>query len=123
MTFPTSASRGSIWIATSALSRIGAASVDNPVSPEDLALALDRLDVVVQNLQGRGVLYLADVDTTPSALAHEIANALALSLQPDFGDNAPPGTGALPPQDAIDANIRRITADLVSYGPQQATYF
>ena len=123
MTFSTSASRDSSWIATSALSRIGAASVDNPVSPEDLALALDRLDVVVQNLQGRGVLYLADVDNTPSALAHEIANALALSLQPDFGNNAPPGSGALPPQDAIDTNIRRITADLVSYGPQQATYF
>ena len=77
---------------------IGAASVDNPASPEDLALALDRLDVLVQNLQGRGILYLADVDTTPSSIAHEVANALALSLQPDFGDNTPPGSGALPSQ-------------------------
>ena len=123
MTFPTSATRDSSWIAASALSRIGAASVDNPSSPEDLALALDRLDVLVQNLQGRGILYLADVDTTPSALAHEIANALALSLQPDFGNNTPPGAGALPSQDVINANIRRITADLVSYGLQHTTYF
>ncbi|MBV9974387.1 MAG: hypothetical protein JO105_03235 [Hyphomicrobiales bacterium] len=123
MTFPTSATRDSSWIATSALSRIGAASVDNPASPEDVALALDRLDVVVQNLQGRGVLYLADVDDTPSALAHEIANALALSLQPDFGNNAQPGSGALPSQDVTDANIRRITADLVSYGVQRVAYF
>ena len=59
----------------------------------------------------------------PSALAHEIANALALSLQPDFGSNTPPGAGALPSQDVIDANIRRITADLVSYGLQHTTYF
>jgi hypothetical protein len=123
MTFATSATRDSSWIATNALTRIGAASVDNPASPEDLALALDRLDVLVQNLQGRGILYLADVDTIPSSIAHEVANALALSLQPDFGDNTPPGSGALPSQDVIDANLRRITADLVSYGPQQATYF
>jgi hypothetical protein len=123
MSFATSSIRDSTWIATSALTRIGAASVDNPAPVEDLALALDRLDVVVQNLQARGILYLADVDRTPSGIAHELANALALSLQPDFGDNTPPGAGALPPQDVIDANLRRQTADLVSYGPQQATYY
>src|SRR5260370_41151351 len=117
MPFPTSATRDSVWIASNALARIGAASVDNPASAEDLALALDRLDVIAKNLAARGILYLADVDATPSGIAHEVANALALSLQPDFGSNAPPGSGALPAQEAIDANLRRITADLIAYGP------
>jgi hypothetical protein len=123
MSFATSPVRDSAWIAASALTRIGASSVDNPASPEDLALALDRLDVVAQNLQARGILYLADLDATPSGIANELANALALSLQPDFGANAPPGSGALPTQDAIDANLRRISAELISYGPQQALFF
>jgi hypothetical protein len=123
MTFPVTPARNSSWIATQALSRIGAASVDNPASAEDLALALDRLDVVASNLQGRGVLYVADLDTTPAGIAHELANALALALQPDFGDATPPGQGALPAQAQIDANLKRITADLVSYGPQQTSFF
>jgi hypothetical protein len=123
MTFPVGATRNSTWIAASALTRIGAVSVDNPASAEDLTLALDRLDVIVQNLQGRGILYLGDVDTTPSALAEEIAKSLALSLMPDFGNNAPQGSGALPTQAEIDSNIRRINSDLPSYGPQQASYW
>ena len=123
MTFPVSPTRNSSWIATQALTRIGAASVDNPPAAEDLALALDRLDVVSSNLQGRGVIYLADLDATPAAIAHELANALALALQPDFGSETPPGQGALPPQAQIDANLRRITADLVSYGPAQVSFF
>ncbi len=123
MAFPVTPTRNSSWIATQALTRIGAASVDNPASAEDLALALDRLDVVASNLQGRGVLYVADLDMTPAGIAHELANALALALQPDFGDATPPGQGALPPQAQIDANLRRITADLVSYGPQQVSFF
>jgi hypothetical protein len=123
MTFPVTPARNSSWIATQALSRIGAASVDNPASAEDLALALDRLDVVASNLQGRGVLYVADLDTTPAGIAHELANALALALQPDFGHATPPGQGSLPAQAQIDANLKRITADLVSYGPQQVSFF
>jgi hypothetical protein len=123
MSFASGATRNSIWIATQALTRIGAASVDNPPSAEDLTLAIDRLDVIAQNLQARGILYLADLDATPSGIAHEVANALALSLQPDFGNTAPPGQGAIPSQGEIDMNLRRITADLVSYGPQQVTFF
>jgi len=123
MAFPINLTRDGSWIATSALTRIGAASVDNPPSAEDLALALDRLDVISQNLAARGIILVADLDRTPAAIAQEMANALALSLQADFGSNAPPGSGALPPQEAIDANLRRITADTIAYGPQQAAYF
>jgi hypothetical protein len=123
MSFPVTPTRNSSWIATQALTRIGAASVDNPAAPEDLALALDRLDVVASNLQGRGVLYVADLDTTPVAIAHELASALALSLMPDFGDETPQGQGALPTQAQIDTNLKRITADLVGYGPQVVSYF
>src|SRR5260370_40972393 len=118
MPFPTSATRDSVWIASNALARIGAASVDNPASAEDLALALDRLDVIAQNLAARGILYLADIDATPSGIAHEAANALALSLQPDFGNNTPPGSGALPSQEAINANRRLITPEPIASGPQ-----
>jgi|SRR5580704_19610378 hypothetical protein len=123
MAFPVTPTRNSSWIATAALNRLGKASVDNPASAEDLALALDRLDVVASNLQGRGVVYLADLDATPAALAHELANALALALQPEFGDDTPQGQGALPPQAVIDANLRRITSDLVGYGPQLVSFF
>ncbi len=123
MAFPVTPTRNSSWIATQALTRLGAASVDNPASAEDLALALDRLDVVTSNLQGRGIVYVADLDSTLAAIAHELANALALSLQPDFGDETPQGQGALPPQAQIDVNLKRITADLVGYGPQLVSFF
>ena len=123
MAFPVTPTRDSNWIAAQALSRLGAASVDNPPSAEDLALALDRLDVVASNLQGRGIVYVADIDTTPAGIAHELANALALALQPDFGDPTPQGQGPLPPQAVIDDNLKRITADLVSYGPQKVSFF
>lgn len=122
MAFIVTPTRDSTWIATQALSRIGASSVDNPPSPEDLTLAIDRLDAVAQNLQGRGVLYIADLDSVPSGIAHELANAVGLALQPDFGDNSPPGSGAIPSQVQIDANLRRITADMVAYGPQTVRF-
>src|SRR5690242_15216033 len=101
MAFPVSATRNSSWIATQALSRIGASSVDNPPSAEDLALALDRLDVVASNLQARGIVYIADLDSVPAGVAHELANALGLALMPDFGDLSPEGQSAIPPQPAI----------------------
>jgi hypothetical protein len=123
MSFITIPTRDSNWIAVQALTRVGKASVDNPPQAEDLALAIDRLDVVAANLAGRGIVYIADLDSVPSGLAHEVANALALSIQPDFGDMTPPGQGPLPPQAVTDMNLKRITSADVSYGPAQVRFW
>lgn len=122
MAFPVTPTRDSTWIATKALSRIGASSVDNPPSAEDLALALDALDATVANLQGRGIIYIADLDSVPSGVAQELSDALARDLLPDFGDLTG-GQSSIPPQAQIDANLKRIMADVPSYGPQKVSYF
>jgi hypothetical protein len=123
MVAPIDPTRDLDWIATQALTRVGAVSVDNPASAEDLALAQDRVDVVAQDLQARGICYVADLDSTPAGLAHQLANAVAISLLADFGDRSPPGQNPLPPLALVENNLRRISSDLISYGPQQVSYF
>lgn len=123
MAFNSAATRNSTWIATKALSMIGAASVDNPPSASDMALALDRLDTINQDLADRGIYYQPDLDQTPASVAKWIANALALDLKPDFGDRTPVGQDAIQPQTAVDANLRRIGAENLAYGPQKVSYF
>lgn len=121
MAFPVVTSRDSNWIATAALNKIGAASVDNTPEAEDLTLALDRLNDLAADFVGRGVVYIADLDATPSAIAFQLANALALALQSDFPMSVPPN--AIPPQPVIEDNLRRIQSDQPSYGPAQVSYF
>lgn len=122
MSFIPTPVRDSTWIAEQALFRLLKASVDNPPAAEDLALALDRLDSVYQNLQGRGVVYVADLDQTPAAIAEELAWALASALKASFGDMTPEGQDAIPSSVVTNANLRRISSADPSYGPQKVTF-
>jgi hypothetical protein len=122
MTFIPTSVRDSTWIAEQALFRLLKASVDNPPAAEDLALALDRLDSVYQNLQGRGVVYVADLDQTPAGIAEELAWALAAGLKASFGDMTPEGQDAIPPSAVTNANLRRISSADPSYGPQKVSF-
>lgn len=123
MTLPVITARDSTWVATQAMAMIGATSVDNPPSADDLTLAVNRLNDVADDLRLRGVIYLADLDNIPAGVALHVARALALAIQPDFGNSAPPGSAAVPPQDVTEAALRRITAQDVSYGPQRMSFF
>lgn len=122
MVFIPTPTRDSNWIAVQALTRLGRASVDNPAAPEDIALAVDRLDAVSQDLQGRGILYVADLDNVPASVAQNLADRIAIALKPDFGDTTPDGQGTLPPVLEVEARLRRLSADTPSYGPQQVQF-
>jgi hypothetical protein len=101
-------SRNSTQIATDALTRIGVCSPADPPSAEDLATALDRLTLVQSDLIQRGVVYVANIEEVPNAVAHHLANMLGLFLMADFGASA--GSVNLPPQDSTETALRRLTA-------------
>ena len=123
MAYTLTASRNAKWIATKALVRLGEVSVDNPPSAEDLQLALDQLDATYQDLQSRGVVYIADLDDTPAAYATWLAERLAIDLKPDYGNQAPDGQSALKSIGMVETALRRLSADVPSYGPQQVEFF
>jgi hypothetical protein len=114
--------RNSSWMVMQALTRIGANSVDAPASAEDVQLATDRLDVVCGELAAKGIFYVGDMDQVASGPANQIANMLAVSLQPDFGLMTPPGQSNIPPLDAIEDALRRMSPGKPGYGPQQVSF-
>jgi hypothetical protein len=104
-----------------ALTRLGVISVDVPeADAADFQLALDRLDVVCSELALLGVYFVADMDQVPSGAASQLANALAASLMPDFG--APPNQQSIPPPQATEDALRRMSSGKPGYGPQQVSY-
>jgi hypothetical protein len=56
----------------------------------------------------RGVVYVANIEEVPNAVAHHLANMLGLFLMADFGASA--GSVNLPPQDSTETALRRLTA-------------
>lgn len=116
------ATRDANWIATKALVRLGEVSVDNPPSAEDLQLALDQLDATYLDLEKRGVVYIADLDETPSSYATWMAERLAIDLKADYGNQAPDGQSSLKPISMVEMALRRLSADVASYGPQQVEF-
>ena len=123
MVYVVTPTRDSNWIATKCLSRLGAASVDNPPSAEDMQLALDQLDATLQDLMKRGLCYLADLDKCDAPLATWLAERVAIELKPDFGNNTPDGQSALKPLALVELAIRRLSADVPSYGPQTVSFY
>lgn len=123
MAYIVNATRDSRWIANKALVRLGTSSVDNPPSADDLNLALDQLDATYQDLQARGVVYLPDLDATPASYATWLAERVAIDLKPDFGNQAPDGQSALKSIGMVETALRRLSADVPSYGPQQVEFY
>lgn len=123
MSAPVTQYRDSTWIVNQALTRLGVISVDVPeADAADFQLALDRLDVVCGELAAKGVYFVADMDMVPSGPANALANALAFSLQPDFGNMAPPGQSNIPPPAINEDALRRMSAGKPGYGPQQVSF-
>lgn len=104
------------------LTRVGAISTGNPASAEDYQLASDRLDSMCAQLAEKGVYYVADMDSVPSGAADAIANVLALSLQPDFGDRTPQGASNIPPLTVLENDLRRMAPGKPGYGPQIVSF-
>jgi hypothetical protein len=116
------ATRNANWIVTKALTRLGEVSVDNPPSAEDLQLGLDQLDATYLDLETRGVVYIPDLDETPSSYATWMAERLAIDLKADYGNQAPDGQSSLKPISMVEMALRRLSADVASYGPQQVEF-
>jgi hypothetical protein len=122
MAYVLNPTRDANWLATKALTKLGKASVDNPPAPEDMTLTLDALEVTVQDLIKRGICYIADLDATPAAYADWLAERTAIALKSDYGYAMPDGQGALKPIGMVELALRRLSADIPSYGPQEVEF-
>lgn len=123
MVYTPNRTRNSAWIANKMLVKLGQASVDNPAGPEDTQLALDMLDLTMQDLAVRGVCYIPDLDNTPAAYADWLAERAAINLKADYGYQLPDGQAALKPVGMVELALRRISADIPSYGPQKVEFY
>jgi len=123
MTSPVTQYRDHTWIVNQALTRLGVINVDVPeADAADFSLAFDRLDVLCGRLAQTGVYFVADMDQVPSGAADALANGLALSLQPDFGDRSAPGQTNIPPMPVVENDLRRMSAGKPGYGPMQVSF-
>lgn len=123
MTYILNTTRDSNWLANKALVKLGKASVDNLPAAEDMTLALDVLDLTVQDLMKRGVVYIPDLDSTPAAYADWLAERTAINLKSDYGYAVPDGQGALKPIGMVELALRRLSADIPSYGPMAVEFY
>lgn len=115
--------RDSNWIANKTLVKLGKASVDNLPAAEDMNLALDALDATMQDLMIRGVCYIPDLNQTPAAYVDWLAERTAINLKADYGYATPDDQGALKPIAMVELALRRLSADVPSYGPQQVEFY
>jgi hypothetical protein len=110
--------RTSDQIVTNALTRIGAASVGQTPSDEDMAVCKARLEEILADFAERGVVYVGDVDEVPLSVALHLEHALAVHLS-DFG----PLPSDLPPLSSTESRLRQISSVAASREPVRADYF
>lgn len=106
-------------IVADALSRIGVAEAGQDLAPENIEIGRKRLEAVLADFAGRGIIYAPDPDAIPLDLSQWISAALALQLLSDF----PTDATALPDLPTIETMLRRLRPQLYVSRPLRAVYF
>lgn len=109
----------SLDLATRALQILGTVSAGQPVSSEDLFLAMSQVDPLLAQLAQLGEIYFGEADAIDDAAFLPLARRLALELAPDFGLPAP-DLGTIR---AADAELRRLAWRAPAAQPVVADYF
>ncbi len=102
-------------LALRALRLVGAVAAGQPASAEDLALANEAIDPMLDDLARRSVISAVDDTAIPDGEFHWLAIVLASRIGPDFGTDVDP----LVPE----RMLRALTAAADSGDPIKAVYY